>query len=150
MRFSTDRLRVCSAVELVQHSESPSGGKCAKLRTVAASNNRGHAPQSLCYCLFAPHICIGVVLRAHSVRGESRIRCNASGVVATLVKYNFMKLVHVRLLTRKQSNFPHWYLTKETLLKSYRQAFVRTATKQKYAITEVTLSAGNLLDTLTH
>ena len=31
-------------------------GKCAKLHTVAASNNRDHAPQSIYYCLFAPHI----------------------------------------------------------------------------------------------
>ena len=30
-------------------------GMCAKLRAVAASNNRDHAPQSLYYCLFAPH-----------------------------------------------------------------------------------------------
>jgi len=37
-------------------------GMCAKLRTVAASNKRDHAPQSLYYCLFAPHVC-GVVLR---------------------------------------------------------------------------------------
>jgi len=36
-------------------SESPNG-KCAKLHTVAASNNRHHAPQSLYYCLFVPHI----------------------------------------------------------------------------------------------
>jgi len=32
-------------------------GMCAKLRTVAASNNRVHMPWSICYCLFAPHIC---------------------------------------------------------------------------------------------
>jgi len=38
-------------------SEIPSG-ICAKLRTVAASNNRVHMPWSLCYCLFAPHICM--------------------------------------------------------------------------------------------
>jgi len=38
-------------------SESPSG-KCAKLHTVAASNNRDHAPQSLCYCLFVPQISV--------------------------------------------------------------------------------------------
>jgi len=31
---------------------------CAKLRIVAASNNRVHMPWSLCYCLFAPHICM--------------------------------------------------------------------------------------------
>ena len=33
-------------------------GICAKLRTVAASNNRVHMPWSLYYCLFAPHICM--------------------------------------------------------------------------------------------
>jgi len=55
---------------------------CAKLRTMAASNNRVHPTRSLCCCLFAPHI-YGVVLRAHSVRGESRIQRNASGEVAT-------------------------------------------------------------------
>ena len=38
-------------------SEIPSG-ICAKLRTVAASNNRVHIPWSLYYCLFAPHICM--------------------------------------------------------------------------------------------
>ena len=38
-------------------SEMPSG-MCAKLRTVAASNNRVHMPWSLYYCLFAPHICM--------------------------------------------------------------------------------------------
>ena len=31
---------------------------CAKLHTVAASNNRVHMPWSLYYCLFAPHICM--------------------------------------------------------------------------------------------
>ena len=67
---------------LLLRSESPSG-MCAKLRTVGASNNRDHRPRSFCYCLFAPHIC-GVVLRAHSFRGEPRIQRNTSGVVATL------------------------------------------------------------------
>ena len=38
-------------------SEIPSS-ICAKLRTVAASNNRVHMPWSLYYCLFAPHICM--------------------------------------------------------------------------------------------
>ena len=61
-------------------SESPSG-MCAKLRTVAASNNRDRAPQSLNYCLFAPHTYI-VVLSAHPVCGESHIQRNASGEVA--------------------------------------------------------------------
>jgi len=47
---------------VVLRSESPSG-ICEKLRTVAASNNRDHAPRSLNYCLFAPHVCI--LLFAH-------------------------------------------------------------------------------------
>ena len=51
---------------------------------MAASNNTDHAPQSLYYCLFAPHIC-GVVVRAHPVRGESHIQRNANGEVATLL-----------------------------------------------------------------
>ena len=37
----------------------------------------------LYYCLFAPHVYMGVILRAHPVRGESHIQCNASGEVAT-------------------------------------------------------------------
>jgi len=45
-------------------SESPSG-KCAKLRTVAASNNRDHLTRSLYYCLFAPHVYIWVLFFAH-------------------------------------------------------------------------------------
>jgi len=45
---------------------------CAKLRTVAASNNRDHLTRSLYYCLFAPHK-YGVFLHAHPVRGESYI-----------------------------------------------------------------------------
>jgi len=40
---------------VVLRSESLSG-KCAKLHTVAASNNRDHMPWSLYYSLFVPHI----------------------------------------------------------------------------------------------
>ena len=42
---------------LLLRSEIPSG-ICAKLRTVAASNNRVHMPWSLYYCLFTPYICM--------------------------------------------------------------------------------------------
>jgi len=45
-----------STHNIVLRSEIPSG-MSAKLHTVAASNNRDHAPQSLYYCLFAPHMC---------------------------------------------------------------------------------------------
>jgi len=62
-------------------SESPSG-MCAKLRTVVASNNTDHAPQSLYYCLFPPHIYV-IVLRAHPVRGESHNQRKTTGEVAT-------------------------------------------------------------------
>ena len=51
-------------------------GKCAKLHTVAASNNRDHVPWSLYYCLFAPYIC-GVILHVHLVRGDLHIQRNA-------------------------------------------------------------------------
>ena len=65
-----------SCNELVLRSEIPSG-KCAKLHTMAASNNRDHPTRSLYYCLFAPHI-YSVFLHAHSVRGESHIQRNAN------------------------------------------------------------------------
>jgi len=34
--------------------------------------------------MFAPHIYIGVILRAHPIRGESHIHRNVNGEVATL------------------------------------------------------------------
>jgi len=58
---------------------SPSG-MCAKLRTVAASNNRDH---SIIAC--SSHVYMGVVLRAHSVRGEPSIQHNANREVATIL-----------------------------------------------------------------
>ena len=79
-------------------SEMPSG-MCAKLRTVAASNNRVHTPRSLCYCLFTPHICmvlffthillvvnhtINATPHAHPARGESHNQRNTTGEVATI------------------------------------------------------------------
>jgi len=62
-------------------SES-SSGKCAKLHTVAASNNRDHMPWSLYYCLFAPRVywcCSSCTSRsgwiAHSTQSQPR-GCN--------------------------------------------------------------------------
>jgi len=46
------------------------------------SIGRASTPQSLYYCMFAPHICI-VVLRAHPIRGETHNQRNATGEVAT-------------------------------------------------------------------
>jgi len=57
-------------------------GMCAKLRTVAARDNRVHAPQSFYYCLFEPRTHV-VVLRAHLVCGESHIQRNSTGKVTT-------------------------------------------------------------------
>jgi len=81
---------VCTSHDLPGHStillrsESPSD-KCAKLHTVAASNNRNHMPWSLYYCFACSHhIYMEAVLRAHPVRGESHIQRNASGEIATL------------------------------------------------------------------
>jgi len=45
----------CANQELVLRSEIPSG-MCAKLRTVAASNNRDHAHNLSYYCLLTLHI----------------------------------------------------------------------------------------------
>ena len=66
---------------LVLRSEIPSG-MCAKLRTMAASNNRDHPTRSLYYCLFAPHTYI-FVLRGYPVRGESHNQRNTTGEAAT-------------------------------------------------------------------
>jgi len=66
---------------MLLRSEIPSG-ICAKLRTVAASNNRDHPTRSLYYCLFAPLTYV-FVLRTHPVRGESHNQRNTTGEVAT-------------------------------------------------------------------
>jgi len=73
----------CSSLILLR-SESLSG-KCAKLHTVAATNNRDHMSWSPYYCWFAPHIYIVVVLHAQPIRAESHIQCNANGEVATTI-----------------------------------------------------------------
>jgi len=70
------------ARSILLRSEIPSG-MCAKLRTVATSNNRDHPTRSLYYCLFAPHAYI-FVLRAHPVRGESHNQRNTTAEVATI------------------------------------------------------------------
>jgi len=56
----------------------------AKLRTVAASNNRDHARNLSSYCLFALHI-NGVILHAHPVGGELHNQRNTTGEVAAEV-----------------------------------------------------------------
>jgi len=61
---------------ILLRSEIPSS-MCAKLRTVAPSNNRDHPTRSLYYCLFAPHTYI-FVLRPHPLRGESYCTINAT------------------------------------------------------------------------
>jgi len=66
-------------------SEIPSG-MCAKLRTVAASNNRDHDHNLSYCCLLAPRIYI-FVLRGHPVRGESHNQRNTTGEVATTSPY---------------------------------------------------------------
>jgi len=94
---------------MVLQSES-SSGMCAKLHTVAASNNRDHPTRSLYYCLFAPHM-YGIVLRAHSVRGEPPIQRNASGEFAT------MSLpTTVSLLTRWFRNVSATFVARAALL----------------------------------
>ena len=87
-------------------SENPSGMR-AKLRTVAATNNRVHMPRSLYCCLFAPHIHLGVVLCAHPVRGEPRIQRNANREVATARNRIFITRVitlHRSVISRHGGN----------------------------------------------
>jgi len=62
---------------ILLQSEIPSG-MCAKLRIVAASNNRDHARNLFCYC-FSCNIYNAVFLRAHPVRGESHNQRNTTG-----------------------------------------------------------------------
>jgi len=71
-RFSDSKIhrRICSHCQILilnwvfvlLRSEILSS-MCAKLRAVAASNNRVHMPWSLNYCLFAPHICMVLFFR---------------------------------------------------------------------------------------
>ena len=79
-------------------SESPSG-KCTKLHTVTASNNRDH---SIISC--SRRIYTGVILRAHPLRGESHIQRDANREVATALALKqewrsvyFAYAVHCRL-----------------------------------------------------
>ena len=101
-------------------SEIPSGMR-AKLRTVAASNNRDHASRSL--FAYASHyvqsftsqyrqsfhvaisliiacsryIYNGVILHAHPVRGESHNQRNATGEVATVLSAsNCISIGHIQ------------------------------------------------------
>jgi len=73
-----------AAIEITCHDHSS--------RTPVISFNRWHVsisrdykPQSVYYCLFAPHtLYMGVIIRAHPVRGESHIQHNANREVATV------------------------------------------------------------------
>ena len=70
---------------LVLWSKS-SNGKCAKLHTVAASNNRDHPMISLYYCLLTSHIFLcfyAVALCTHPICGESHFQRNVNREVAT-------------------------------------------------------------------
>jgi len=111
---------------------------CAKLHTVAASNNRDHPKRSLSssplasiincspgshalleitpsgslyYCLFAPRIYI-FVLRAHPIRGESHNQRNTTREVATtspLLFYNEPHRSNVLCVKAKLSTtFTSW------------------------------------------
>ena len=73
---------------ILLRSEIPSG-MCAKLRTVAASNNRDHARDLSYYCLLALHIW-WCYFPAHPVRGESHNQRNTTGEVATILCFPFV------------------------------------------------------------
>jgi len=67
--FPRSSTHLNTVVVVASRSESPSG-KCAKLTTLTARNNRDHAPRSLYCCLFALH-------------SELHIQRHANRVVAT-------------------------------------------------------------------
>jgi len=71
----------CIKLVVLLRLEIPSS-MCAKLRTVAASNNIDHARNLSIAC--SSYIYNGVILHAHPVRGESHNQCNATGEVATV------------------------------------------------------------------
>ena len=80
---------------IVLRSEIPSG-ICAKLRTVAARNNRVHMPWSLYYCFFAPHIW-------YCSSRTSRSWRNTTGEVVTISLYdNFENNVYPLLIVCQQ------------------------------------------------
>ena len=90
-------------------SESPSG-KCAKLHTVAANNNRDYPTRSLSYCLFVPNIYGCYSSRtsrsrwiAHSTQRQ-RIGCNKRTCECpfSLLQYG---VTRVNDLNRPESRF---------------------------------------------
>jgi len=91
---------------------------CTKLRTVAVSNNIVHAPQSLCYCLFMPHIHIGV-LRAHPIYGESHIQRYRRGCNTRRPLWNLLRKLGPNTMAGKAlivvdgciSRRPIWWMT---------------------------------------
>ena len=69
-------------LSLLLRSEIPSG-KCAEIRTVAASNNRDHSTKSLYFCLFAPRIygyCSSRTFRSWWTAQRQRRGCNTTKV----------------------------------------------------------------------
>jgi len=59
--------------------------RATKLRTVAANNNRDHAPLAISLTIACwRYVYDGVILHAHAVRGESHNQRNAAGEVATV------------------------------------------------------------------
>ena len=97
---------------ILLRSESPSG-MCAKLHTVAASNNRDHARQSLYYCLFVPRLCGCCSSRtfrswwiAHSMQRQRSgcNRCNQNSAMFILKKYHIWKPHRLLLLKMKSDS----------------------------------------------
>jgi len=67
------------------------------------SIGRASTPQSLYYCLFAPHI-YGAFLCTHPVRGEWHIQRNANREVVTLPTTK--NKIHLKLNTNNVANNP--------------------------------------------
>jgi len=62
---------------------------CAKLRTMAASNNRDHVPQSLTIACLR-YIYNGIILHTHPVHGESHKQRHRRGCNNIIGFHHFM------------------------------------------------------------
>jgi len=104
---------------------------CAKLRTVAASNNRDPARTLTIAC--SRYIYNGVILHAHPVRGESHNQRNASGEVATTVNAKhqvdhisilplWLSFFHLQtgLLSFTKLRALHWKQVEKKIYKTFR------------------------------
>ena len=126
----------CLTALPVLRSEIPSG-ICAKLRTVAASNNRVHMPWSLYYCLFAPHISMVlffthipfVVNRTFNATPLERLQHWFSWILNFIIKFNNAFTSPLAILAALDSN-----LVARLGLRKYSPSFICTSRLSWWAV----------------